>query len=364
MTIFEQYINYKHMNNALKITGIITIGLMFFSCNNKNNNPASDSVTPVWLEDVKHRSIEEYITTTGTAKATKTIEIKSEIAGLYRLQRNPKTGKTYQLGDAVESGAVIVRLENKEHENNTQLESKKLQILITEKEWEGQKTLLEKGGATQKDVNNAENAYINAKLALENAYIKLEQLNITAPFQGVIVDLPYLTPGVEAPSGSEIVDIMDYSKMYIETEFPENTLTKLTVGQNVHITNYNIKKEVLKGILTQISPALNEDTRTFSGYIEIDNPKLKLRPGMFAKADIITIRKDSILTVPKKLLKNNHGNKVVYTIDRNSAIEKTLQTGISDENYIEVVSGLEANDKIVRKGHEWLRNKSKVKIMK
>ena len=58
-----------------------------------------------------------------------------------------------------------------------QLESKKLQIQITEKEWEGQKILLEKGGATEKDVNNAENSYINAKLALENGYISLEKLS-------------------------------------------------------------------------------------------------------------------------------------------------------------------------------------------
>lgn len=101
------------------------------------------------------------------------------------------------MGDIVEEGAVIIRLDNQEYINNVQLESKKLQIQITEKEWEGQKTLYEKGGATQKDVNNAENSYINAKLALENAYITLDKMNIKAPFKGAIVNLPYFTPGVQ-----------------------------------------------------------------------------------------------------------------------------------------------------------------------
>ena len=64
----------------------------------------------------------------------------------------------------MEKGEVIIRLENKEYENNVQLESKKLQIEITEKEWEGQKVLYEKGGATEKDVNNAKDSYINAEL--------------------------------------------------------------------------------------------------------------------------------------------------------------------------------------------------------
>ena len=352
------------MNSYVKIAGLVSLGLALFSCNNNRNTSSSETTTPVWVEDVQFRNIEEYITTTGTAKATKTIEVKSENAGDYRLQNNPKTGRPYQLGDVVEAGAVIIRLENKEYENNVQLASKKLQIQIAEKEWEGQKVLFEKGGATEKDVNNAENSYINAKLALENAYITLEKMNVKTPFKGVIVNLPYFTPGVEVPSGSVLVGLMDYSKMYVETQFPENTMTKLAVGQKVHITNYNIKQDTLKGVLTQLSPAINEETRTFSGYIEIDNPKLKLHPGMFAKADIVTVRKDSVLSIPKDIIKNRRSGKLVYTVERNNAEEKVIQTGISDDKFVEVEKGLQEGDKIVVKGYEWLRNRSKVKVMK
>lgn len=352
------------MNNFLKIIGAVSVGFTLFACNNNNNNASSETTTPVWIEDVQYRNIEEYITTTGTAKAEKTIELKSETNGAYYLQKNPKTGRPYQLGDIVEEGAVIIRLENKEYENNVQLESKKLQIQITEKEWEGQKILFEKGGATQKDVNTAENAYINAKLALENAYITLGKQNIKAPFKGVIVNLPYYTQGIEVASGAVMAGVMDYSKMYVETQFPENALSKLQVGQKVHITNYNIKSDTLKGTLTQLSPAINEETRTFSAYIMIDNPELKLRPGMFAKADVVTVRKDSVLSIPKDIIKNRRGGKLVYTVDRNSAEEKVIQTGISNDKYIEVEKGLESGDKIVVKGYEWLRNRSKVKVMK
>ncbi|MEG0795127.1 MAG: efflux RND transporter periplasmic adaptor subunit [Odoribacter sp.] len=352
------------MNNYLKIAGIISLGCMLFACNNNRNNNSSETTTPVWVEDVQLRNIEEYITTTGTAKAAKTIELKSETNGIYNLQKNPKTGRSYQLGDVIESGAVIARLENKEYENNAQLESKKLQIQITEKEWDGQKILFEKGGATQKDVNNAENSYINAKLALENAYITLNKMSVKAPFKGVIVSLPYFTPGVEVASGSVVASVMDYSKMYVETQFPENTLTKLKVGQPVHITNYNIKSDTLKGELTQLSPAINEETRTFSGYIVVDNPDLKLRPGMFAKADIVTVRKDSVLSIPKEIVKNRRGGKIVYIVERTYAEEKVISTGISDDKYIEVEKGLETGNKVVIKGYEWLRNRSKVKVMK
>ena len=352
------------MNHYVKIAGLVSLGCLLFSCNNNRGNSTSETTTPVWVEDVQFRDIEEYITTTGTAKASKTVEISSESEGDYYLQTNPRTGRPYRLGDIVEKGDVIIRLENKEYENNVQLESKKLQIEITEKEWEGQKVLFEKGGATEKDVNNAKDSYINAKLNLENAYITLEKMNIRAPFRGVIVNLPYYTPGVETASGNVMVGIMDYSKMYIETQFPENAMEKLAVGQNVHITNYNIKEDTLQGKLTQLSPAINEDTRTFSGYIEISNPELKLRPGMFAKADVVTVRKDSVLAIPKDIIKNRRHGQLVYTVNRNSAEEIAIQTGISDDEYVEVEKGLKPGDKIVTRGYEWLRNRSKVKVMK
>lgn len=352
------------MNHYVKIAGLVSLGCLLFSCNNNRGNSTSETTTPVWVEDVQFRDIEEYITTTGTAKASKTVEISSESEGDYYLQTNPRTGRPYRLGDIVEKGDIIIRLENKEYENNVQLESKKLQIEITEKEWEGQKVLFEKGGATEKDVNNAKDSYINAKLNLENAYITLEKMNIRAPFRGVIVNLPYYTPGVETASGNVMVGIMDYSKMYIETQFPENAMKKLAVGQNVHITNYNIKEDTLQGKLTQLSPAINEDTRTFSGYIEISNPELKLRPGMFAKADVVTVRKDSVLAIPKDIIKNRRHGQLVYTVNRNSAEEIAIQTGISDDEYVEVEKGLKPGDKIVTRGYEWLRNRSKVKVMK
>lgn len=352
------------MNNCLKITGLAFLGVVLLSCGGNRNDSSSETTTPVWVEEVQPRTIEEYVTTTGTAKATQTTEIKSEMTGHYVLQRNPRTGKPYQLGDIVDEGTVIIRLENKQYENEVQLESKKLQIEITEKEWEGQKSLLEKGGATQKDVNSAQTAYINAKLALENAYITLGKMAIKAPFKGVIVSLPYYTPGVEVASGEIMAGIMDYSKMYVETQFPENTLPKLKVGQKVHITNYNIKSDTLKGVLTQLSPAINEETRTFQGYILIENPQLKLRPGMFAKADVITVKKDSVLSVPKDIITSRRGNKIVFTVDRSAAVEKTIKTGISDDKYIEVTKGLEKGDRVVVKGYEWLRDRSKVKVMK
>jgi len=353
------------MNNSIKFFATIAILISVCSCNINIGNSYSESATPVMLTDLSLHSIEEYITTTGTAKASKNVTISTETNGSYSLQENPRTKKPYQLGDIVEKGDIIIKLENQEYlNNNVQLESKKLEVEIAKKEWDGQKQLYKKGGATLKDVQNAEKSYIGAKSSLETANISLKKLYIVAPFKGVIVALPYFTPKTEVASGTEVLQIMDYSKMYIETQFPENTLGKLKVKQNVHITNYNIKDDTLVGTLTQLSPAISEDTRTFAGFIEISNPDLKLRPGMFAKADIVTIRKDSVLAIEKEYIKYERNLPVVFTVNRNTAEIHRIKTGISNEKYIEVIDGLKINDKIVLKGFEWLKNRSKVKVTK
>ena len=353
------------MTNTTKYIGLVLLAFSLNACNNQRMSSSSETTTPVWLSQVTKRNIQELATTTGTAKAAKTVELQSEIEGVYKLQINPKTKRPYKLGDIVEAGAVIIRLENKEHENSVQIKTKEMAVDIAEKEWKGQKAVYEKGGVTEKDVLNAESSYINSQTDLENAYMELEKMTIKAPFRGVIVNLPYYTSDVKVASGQVMLGMMDYSSMYMEVELPENTIDKIKEGQKVMITNYNIKSDTLQGSVTQLSPAINEETRTYSGFITIKNPELKLRPGMFAKGEIITLSKENVLAIPKEVVSKRRNNTMVFTVENNNrATEKVIKTGISDDKYIEVVSGLEEGDKIVTKGYEWLQNRSKVKIMK
>ena len=353
------------INKSIKYIGVVLLAYTLNACNEQRMSSSSETTTPVWLSEVGKRDIRELTTTTGTAKAAKTVELKSEINGKYELMTNPKTGRPYKLGDIVDAGSVIIKLNNKEHENSVSLSTKKMQVDIAQKEWNGQKAVYEKGGATEKDVLTAESAYISAQTALETANSDLAKLTIKAPFKGAIVSLPYFTPNVEVASGETMVGLMDYSQMYMEIALPENTIDKVKVGQKVLVTNYNIKSDTLSGIVSQLSPAINEDTRTFVGFITINNPELKLRPGMFAKGEIITLQKDSVIVIPKEIVNSRRGgNRIIYTVEQNRAVEKMITTGISDDRFIEVETGLNQGDKIVVKGYEFLRNRGKVKIMK
>jgi RND family efflux transporter MFP subunit len=313
---------------------------------------------------LKLQSIKQYVSTTGTANAVAEADLVSEITGNYKLMTNPKTGKKFQLGDRVSKGQVIVQLEDEEYVNSIAMESKKLNLELSEQEYEKQKSLYEKGGVTLRDLRNSEVARINAKYDFERAEIQLKKMKVAAPFAGVIVDLPYYTEGVRVNTNQPMVSLMSYDKMYVEINLPEKTLEEVKVGQQVEITSYTLSEDTITGQVSQLSPIINDATRTFAGKLLIDNPELSLRPGMFVKANIIASQKDSVIVIPKNVILSGSRGKYVFVVERNSAADdRRISTGISNQDYVEITDGLKPNDRLIIKGFETLRDNSKVKVI-
>jgi RND family efflux transporter MFP subunit len=344
---------------------IIAVALMVFpGCRNQDQNLNADVEIPVSVEDIKLKSIEEFINTTGTAFPKGEIGLKSKITATYYLEMNPQTGRGWQLGDKIKAGALIARLEDKEYVNSIKLETNELNLELTESELKKQESLYEKGGVTLKDLKTASINYANAKTTVENAKLQLDKTRIVATIDGVIVDLPYYTQSTQVETGSTIVKIMDYEVMYMDVQLPEKYISAIKPGQKVKLTNYTIPEDTIIGNITQLSPAINADTRTFKGNISINNPNYLLRPGMFVKADIITSHKDSVIVIPKIIILSRQRGKTVFIVDRGVAAERIIETGLENVTEVEVTRGLTKNERVVTSGFETLSNKSKVKIIK
>ena len=152
--------------------------------------------------------------------------------------------------------------------------------------------------------------------------------------------------------------------MYMDIQLPEKYISVIRPSQVVKLTNYTIPDDTIIGRITQLSPAINADTRTFKGNISIENPKLLLRPGMFVKADIVTSRKDSVIVIPKSIILSRQRGKTIYVVDRGVASERIIETGLENISDVEVVRGLNRNDRLITAGFETLSNGTKVKIIR
>ncbi|HCC52194.1 MAG TPA: efflux transporter periplasmic adaptor subunit [Porphyromonadaceae bacterium] len=342
----------------------MAIVVLLTACNNQPQSNQNDIETPVSVQELKKGSISKLINTTGTAQANFSVELSSEMSGMYKLQVNPRTGKPYKLGDTVKKGQLIIRLEDKEYENGIALESKKLSLEIAEQEQSKQTALYEKGGVTLSEMRNTEVRVINARYDLENANLNLEKMNIKSPFDGVIVSLPHYTADNRVAQGQPMAGIMDYARMYMDINLPESTIEYIKANQPVYITHYTLPEDTLTGVISELSPAISTETRTFKGKILIDNNNLKLRPGMFVKADVIVDKADSVIIIPKDVVLSNRNRKYVYIVEKNTAIVRNIKTGLEDEDNVQVTEGLNENDNLVVRGYETLRENSRVKVLK
>lgn len=334
------------------------------ACNNQPTSTTTELAVPVSVTDIKPASIEKVINSTGTLNATKKTVLNTEMAGKYKLLINPRTKRPFALGDIVENGQVIIQLEDAEYVNGIGLDSKKLNLEISEQNMKKQESLYEKGGVTQLDYRNSEVSYTNAKYDFERANLQLAKMKVSAPFKGVITDLTAITNGTQVATGTAVVSLMDYSIMTVEVNLPEKYISEVQIDQPVRIMNYTLPNDTLHGKVKELSPAISTETRTFKGVISVDNPELKLRPGMFAKIDIVLARHDSVIVIPKEIIISSQRGKSVFIVDNGTADEKRITIGFENQNEAEITSGLKVNDRLVIKGFETLKNRSKVKIVK
>ncbi|MDX9725841.1 MAG: efflux RND transporter periplasmic adaptor subunit [Bacteroidales bacterium] len=343
---------------------IVAAFTLISACRNQDQTLNADVEIPVTVEELKLKPIEEYINTTGTAFPKGEIEMKSKIAASYFLGENPRTGKLWQLGDRVNSGDLIISLEDEEYFNSVKLETNQLNLELMESELRKQESLYEKGGVTLKELKTAGINYENAKTAVATSKLQLEKMKIIAPISGVIVDLPYHTHGTQVEAGLTMVKIMDYKTMYMDVQLPEKYIAVIKPGLKVKLTNYTIPGDTIIGTVTQLSPAIDASSRTFRGTVSIDNHDMLMRPGMFVKADIVTSRKDSSVVIPKNIILSRQRGKTVFVIDRGVAEERIIETGLENVTETEVIRGLSRNERVVTGGFETLSNRSKVKIIK
>jgi RND family efflux transporter MFP subunit len=172
---------------------------------------------------------------------------------------------------------------------------------------------------------------------------QLDDTRLIAPYAGAVQDRraglgEYLAPG--AP----ILDIVKSDVLRLRLEVPERSSMLVRTGQQVFVT---VEGDTNRhaGVVTRLSPALNEQTRML--VIEADVPaRGALRPGLFARAEVIT-GSDDQLAVPQDALVTFAGVQKVVAVESGKAVEKTVSTGRSGPGWIEVTAGLKTGELVV-----------------
>jgi RND family efflux transporter MFP subunit len=187
-------------------------------------------------------------------------------------------------------------------------------------------------------------ALAQRRAELEIARKQLADAIILAPFDGGITDRP-ANLGEYLATGTPIVRLVKIDPLRLRLEVPERESMGVRVGETVRLLLEN-STNVFTGRITRLSPALDEQTRMLRVEADVPNDGT-LRPGMFARAQIIIDEHDTGLSVPADALVTFAGIEKVILIQEGKAVENPVNSGRRGSNWVEIVSGLDEGGTVV-----------------
>jgi RND family efflux transporter MFP subunit len=185
------------------------------------------------------------------------------------------------------------------------------------------------------------------KSELDLARQQLTDSTLRAPFDGVIRERR-ASPGDYVTPGQPVVVLVKVHPLRLKLAVPEREASGIAPGQTVHLTVEG-DPTTYEGKVARTSPAITEDNRTYMVEAEVPNPQGRLRPGAFARAEIVTEADARALLVPADAVVTFAGVDKVLSVADGKAVEKRIKIGRRVGDRVEIVDGISAGDAVVLK---------------
>jgi membrane fusion protein, copper/silver efflux system len=173
-------------------------------------------------------------------------------------------------------------------------------------------------------------------------------MTLFSPYAGVVTDKPAVE-GMRVRSGMELLRISDISRVWVIADIYEFELPWVKPGLTARVELPFARQEQLEGRITYIYPYLQGETRTVRARIELPNPGLELKPGMFTNVSIAAEPVSDTLAVPASaVLRSGRGQTVFVALGEGRFEPRPVTTGVSDnEGFIQVLSGVRLGERVV-----------------
>lgn len=336
-------------------------------CGCERGTTASSPAKPESAVEVKvvhptRGSIVRYVTLPGEIKPYQAATLYAKVAGYLKKI-------TVDKGDDVKEGALLAEIEAPElladrARYKAEVELAKLDFKrLAEAQQKAPDLVVPLSVDTAK--SKSEVALAN----LERAETLLQFTKITAPFSGIVtrrlVDpgafIPAATSGSTAQSAA-LLTLMDFHTVRVQVAVPEAEASRIAVGEPAKVTVEGLVGSSFEGKITRFSYVLDEATKTMLAEIELPNPKLELRPGMYATVKIGLERKENALLVPSNAVLMEKANASVFTIVDSKAKKSPVKIGFNDGTHVEIVQGVTDKDAVIVLGKQVLADGQVVQV--
>jgi membrane fusion protein, multidrug efflux system len=299
---------------------------------------------------VKSENWENTLNSTGSLATVQGVTVSSEMAG--------KVAKiNFESGATVAAGDLLVQLDVQTEE--AQLRAAEANAVWAKANLDRLTDLLAKNAVAKSDFDLVDAQNKQAIAQVDNIKSVIEKKTIRAPFSGRL-GIRLINLGQILKEGDSIVTLQTLDPIYVNFSLPQQELASINTGSKVRLKTEAASGDVFEGKVTAVNPDVDVTTRNFRVQATLPNPGEKLRPGMFAKVEVVLPATEKVLAIPAtSVLYAPYGDSV-FVVDEGKdpatgqpakiLRQQFVRLGETRGDFVTVVDGLKEGESVVTSG--------------
>lgn len=371
------------MKNTSKMLAFILLSVsLLVACRGDQHN---NTVTPVRVEEVRVQQENAPLRYTATVNPYTQVSLDFKVFGyvieIFQVEGADGRTRDIQAGDFVAKNLPLAEVDPTEYlakvvEAKAQVAEAKANLQKDTEAYNRARILFAEQSMTAPEHDRAvKNFKVSSAqvMAAEANLVEAEQnlayCTLRPPTNGVLLSRDIEVGALVRP-GSQGFELADVSAVKVLFSVPDTVLGDVKLGEVMEVRTDSVKDTIFLGVITEIAPAANTQTRVFNVEITIQNPENQLKPGMIASLNVFTGDTMPVYVVPLSSIVrsvNTQEGYAVFTIkeseDKTHTERRDVRLGSIFGNRVAVLEGLKDGEKVVTMGAQIVRDGQQVNII-
>src|SRR5712672_818513 len=341
---------------------VFVVGIKILQIVKMTSTPMVMPPTTVSSVTVKAEDWAPRLTAVGSVSAVQGAVVSAELAGVV-------SEINFENGGEAKKGEVLMKLDASQEE--ALLRSAEAEAQLAQTDLERSRDLAMKKVVSSAELDSAQSKFRRLNAVVDQMRSSITKKTLIAPFDGQL-GIRQVNVGQMINAGQQVVPLTSLDPVFADFALPQQYLGQLTPGLEVHVTTDAIPGRAFNGKLTAINSMVDSSTRNITLQATLDNSDHALRPGMFAKAEVMLPEKRKTLVVPGSAISYAPFGDSVFVIEKKKD-EKTgkesqvirqqfVRVGEARGDLVAITQGLKAGETVVSTGVFKLRNGMTVTI--
>jgi membrane fusion protein (multidrug efflux system) len=342
----------KPWGAVLVLSAALAAGCSNGKAKEKESSEAATAV-PVEVQPLRQAGMVAVYSGTASIEAHEEAEVVAKVGGEVRQI-------FIEEGDVVKAGQVLARLDG--DRLRLELAQTEANLRKLERDYNRQLELSEKGLVAKGTAENAKFDLDALRAAYDRNRLELSYTDIRAPIDGV-VSARHIKVGNTITEGTPTFRVTNLDPLVAYVHIPEKEFRKLAPEQSAEVVVDALGGDRFEGRISRISPTVDPKTGTFRARVEVPDTSRRLKPGMFARVNIVYERRENALQVPRAAILDADGEQSVYVAADGKAEQRRVATGLANNGWVEVIEGLDGSELVVVVGQAGLKTGTPVNVV-